>query len=119
MSQIPDRIGRNRALIDLANYCFVEKQYVISNCRGAFPGCGEVAEVYVFPWSDPTGIGRDICSYATQGGFRSVAVIDDCLPPFISSALEGRLATAVAKWGLSNLDDCCGPRTEGIAVGSV
>ena len=72
-------------------------------------GCG-AAEVHVFPWSDPAGKGRDIGSYATQSGFRSVAAICDCLSPFISSALEGKLAPAIANWGLINLDDCCGPR---------
>ena len=67
-----------------------------------FTGCGEAAEVHVFLWSDPACKGRDIGSYATQSGFRSVAVIDDGLSPFISSALEGKLASAIAKWGLIN-----------------
>ena len=73
-------------------------------------GLWEAAKVHVVTWSNPAGKGRDIGSYATQSGCRSVAVIDDCLSPFISSAPEGKLAPAVAKWGLTNLDDCCGPR---------
>jgi hypothetical protein len=39
-----------------------------------------------------------------------LAVIDKCLSPFISSALEGKLAPAIAAWVQISLDDSCGPR---------
>jgi len=96
-------------LRDISNYVCVENHYDLSNCRVTVTGCGEVAEVYVFPWSDPTGKGgyrfpREAGRLSFSDGRRRLFI------PFISSALEGRLAPAIAEWGLINLDDYCGPR---------
>lgn len=107
-------MGRSRALRDINNDILIQNQYDISNCRVTVTGCGEAAEVRVVSHGATPQEKGGISSHATQSGFRSVAVVEDCLFPFISSALDGRLAPVIAKWRLINLDNCGGPRDRDI-----